>query len=258
MQHPIVSREEWLIARATLLAREKAVMKAQDALVAEQHALPWVAIKKDYVFEGPEGTLTFAELFDRRSQLFVHHFMISPEDLGLCVGCSLELDHVQGILEHLNAHDITYAVVAPITVADIMEIRSRMGWHIPWVSSVGSDFTRHIREDFVTPGAMRAFDSVFYKDEAGRIFHTWSTSGRGAEAFMGIYRYIDVTPKGRFQEGGPFHALADWVRLRTEYDKGGYVDRESRYRAGPASARPSRQPTSRPATRQRRRVDDRP
>src|SRR5262249_2525525 len=91
MQHPIVSREEWLIARATLLAREKAVMKAQDGLVAEQRALPWVAIKEDYVFEGPEGTLTFAELFDRRSQLFVHHFMLSPDDLGLCVGCSQRL-----------------------------------------------------------------------------------------------------------------------------------------------------------------------
>jgi predicted dithiol-disulfide oxidoreductase (DUF899 family) len=144
MQHPVVSREEWLVARAALLAREKAVMQAQDALAAEQRALPWVEIEENYVFEGPDGTLTFAELFDRRSQLFVHHFMISPDDLGLCVGCSFELDHVQGILEHLNAHDITYAVVAPIAVADIMEIRRRMGWRIPWVSSFGSEFTRHI------------------------------------------------------------------------------------------------------------------
>ena len=238
MQHPVVSREEWLAARAALLAREKAAMKAQDALATEQRALPWVEIEEHYVFQGPEGTLTFAELFEGRSQLFMHHFMISPDDLGLCVGCSFELDHVQGILEHLNAHDITYAVVAPITVADIMEIRTRMSWRFPWVSSLGSNFTRHIREDFVTPRAMRAFDSVFYKDEAGRIFHTWSTSGRGAEAFMGIYRYIDVTPRGRFQEGGLFHALADWVRLRTEYGKGGYVDRKSRYRAEPCECSP--------------------
>jgi len=85
---------------------------------------------------------------------------------------------------------------------------------------------------------MRAFDSVFYQDEAGRIFHTWSTSGRGAEAFMGIYRYIDVTPRGRFQEGGPFHALADWVRLRPEYGKGGYVDDNSRYRASACACSP--------------------
>jgi predicted dithiol-disulfide oxidoreductase (DUF899 family) len=231
MQHPVVSREEWLVARAALLTREKAMMKAQDALAVEQRTLPWVEIEENYLFEGPNGTLTFSELFDGRSQLFVHHFMISPDDLGLCVGCSFELDHVQGILEHLNAHDITYAVVAPIAIADIEVLRSRMGWRIPWVSSLGSDFTRHIREDFVAPGAMRAFDSVFCKDEAGRIFHTWSTSGRGAEAFMGIYRYIDVTPKGRFQEDGPVHALTDWVLLRTEYGKGGYVDRRSRYRA---------------------------
>jgi len=235
MQHPVVSREQWLTARAALLAREKAVMKAQDALAAEQRALPWVEIEQDYVFEGPEGTLSFAELFDGRSQLFVHHFMIAPDDLGLCVGCSFELDHVQGILEHLNAHDITYAVVAPIAVADIEAIRSRMGWRIPWVSSLGSDFTRRVREDFVAPGAMRAFDSVFTRDAAGRIFHTWSTSGRGAEAFMGAYRYIDVTPKGRFREQGTWHALPDWVRLRTEYGKGGHVDEESRYRA-PACA----------------------
>jgi Bacterial protein of unknown function (DUF899) len=91
------------------------------------------------------------------------------------------------------------------------------------------------REDFVAPGAMRAFDSVFYKDEAGRIFHTWSTSGRGAEAFMGACRYINVTPRGRFQEDGPFHALADWVRLRTEYGEDGYVDMDSRYRAEPCA-----------------------
>jgi predicted dithiol-disulfide oxidoreductase (DUF899 family) len=231
MQHPVVSREEWLVARAALLTREKAMMKAQDALAVEQRALPWVEIEENYLFEGPNGTLTISELFDGRSQLFVHHFMISPDDLGLCVGCSFELDHMQGILEHLNVHDITYAVVAPIAVADFEVIRSRMGWRIPWVSSLASDFTRHIRGDFVAPGAMRAFDSVFYKDEAGRIFHTWSTSGRGAEAFMGIYRYIDVTPKGRFQEDGPVHTLTDWVLLRTEYGKGGYVDQTSRYRA---------------------------
>ena len=106
MPHPVVSREEWLVARAALLAREKAMMKAQDALAVEQRALPWVEIEENYLFDGPSGTLTFRALFDGRSQLFVHHFMISPDDLGLCVGCSFELDHVQGILEHLNAHDI--------------------------------------------------------------------------------------------------------------------------------------------------------
>jgi predicted dithiol-disulfide oxidoreductase (DUF899 family) len=236
MQHPVVSRQEWLVARAALLAHEKSAMKALDAVAAARRELPWVEIEEDYVFEGPDGRLTFDALFGGRSQLLVHHFMISPDDLSLCVGCSLEVDHMLGILEHLNAHDITYAVVAPIAVADIEAIRSRMGWRIPWVSSLGSDFTRHIRKDFVTPGAMPAFDTVFYKDEAGRIFHTWSTSGRGAEAFMGIYRYIDATPRGRFQESAD--GLTDWVRLRTVYGKGGYVDRKSRYRASACASSP--------------------
>jgi predicted dithiol-disulfide oxidoreductase (DUF899 family) len=230
MQHAVVPREEWLGARSVLLAHEKSLMKRQDALASEQRDLPWVEVDAGYVFEGAGGRIAFAELFEGRSQLFVHHFMITPDDLSLCVGCSFEVDHAHGILEHLNANDITYAVVAPIAVADIEAIRQRMGWRIPWVSSLGSDFTRCMREDFVTPGATRAFDSVFYKDETGRIFHTWSTSGRGAEAFMGVYRYIDVTPKGRFQEKGPFHGLADWVRLRNQYRQGGSVDSKSRFR----------------------------
>ena len=225
MQHPVVSREDWLTARAALLVKEKALMKAQDALGAEQRALPWVEIETDYVFEGPDGKVTFAGLFDGRSQLFLHHFMISDAEPTQCVGCSLEVDHLVGLIEHLHANDITYAVTAPADIARLEALRRRMGWTMPFVSSVGSTFSQDIRQGFVPPGAWPAYDSVFYKDEDGRIFLTWSTSGRGAEAFAGIYRFIDVTPKGRQEVRG----LTDWARPRPDYGQGGSVGDNGRY-----------------------------
>ncbi len=225
MHHPVVSREDWQTARAALLAKEKALMKAQDALGVEQRALPWVEIETDYVFEGPNGKLSLADLFDGRSQLFLHHFMISDDEATQCVGCSLEVDHVMGLLEHLHANDITYACVAPAGISRLEALRERMGWTMPFVSSAGSTFSQDARRDFMPPGAWPVYDSVFYKDQAGRIFHTWSTSGRGAEAFAAIYRYIDVTPKGRQEVRG----LTDWARPRPDYGQGGSVGDNGRY-----------------------------
>ncbi len=226
MQHAVVSREAYLKARADLLAREKALTRAQDALSAEQRALPWVEITTPYVFQGPEGPLTLGELFDGRSQLFVHHFMISSDDTTQCVGCTLEVDHVDGVLEHLWANDITYVLTAPVERAVIDDVRRRMGWSMPWLSTLGSTFTADIRQGFMPPGAPTAFDSVFFKDSDGRIFHTWSTSGRGSEAFVGVYRFIDVTPKGR---SGETRGLIDWARPRPDYGKGGSVGNDGRY-----------------------------
>ena len=225
MRHPVVSREDWLNARAALLVKEKALMKAQDALGAEQRALPWIEITTPYVFQDPDGPVTFAELFGGKSQLFVHHFMISSAETTQCVGCSLEVDHTVGLLEHLAANDITYACIAPVEVAVIEALKAKMDWRMPFVSSLGTSFSRDIREGFVPPGAWPAYDSVFYRDEDGRIFLTWSTSGRGAEAFAGIYRYIDVTPKGRQESRG----LTDWARPRPDYGQGGEVANNGRY-----------------------------
>jgi predicted dithiol-disulfide oxidoreductase (DUF899 family) len=227
MQHQIVSRAAWIEARAALLAKEKAATRAYDELGREQRALPWVRIEQAYVFEGPSGPVTLAELFAGRSQLFIKHFMLWPGKLRQCVGCSLEVDHVAGLLEHLNNHDVAYAVVAPAPIADIEAMRQRMGWRFPWVSSLGNGFSEDMRPAS-DPQGFPSGNDVFFKDEAGEIFHTFQVQDRGGEAFMGIYRMLDVTPRGR-NETGPHHSLADWARPRTLYAQGGGVERNGEY-----------------------------
>jgi len=226
VQHQIVSREEWRNARAALIAREKAYMRAGDALGVEQRALPWVKIDKDYVFEGPSGELTLSDLFAGRSQLFVKLFMLEPGQTRQCTGCSLDVDHVEGLLEHLQNNDVTYVAVAPGSIGEIEALRQRMGWRIPFVS--GSDFCRDVDGSFAPEGHTDTGHLVFYKNDAGEIFHTWSSFGRGGEAFLGIYRFFDVMPKGR-NENGPYHSMADWVRPRNMYGKGGTVARNGQY-----------------------------
>ena len=140
MHNPIVSRAEWLQARTALLAKEKAFTRQKDVLTAQQRALPWVEITKAYVFDGPTGKVTLAELFDGRGQLFLKHYMMGPGQTEHCVGCAFEVDHVEGILAHLRNHDVTYAAVARATIQEIEAMRARMGWKFPWVSSFDSDF----------------------------------------------------------------------------------------------------------------------
>jgi predicted dithiol-disulfide oxidoreductase (DUF899 family) len=246
MQHEIVSREEWLKARVALLAKEKAFTRSRDQLSAEQRALPWVEVEKDYVFDGPSGKLTLAELFDGRSQLFIKHFMMGPGQQQQCVGCSLAVDHVAGILEHLQNHDVSYVAVARAPIEEIEVVRERMGWRFPFVSSYGSDFNYDFDVSFtpeqIAAGRARynfrqtdpgmedlSGHSVFFKDH-GRIFHTYSVYGRGGEEFLGIYRYFDMAPNGR-AENGPYHTLGDWVRPRNMYGAGGMVEGNGRYHA---------------------------
>jgi predicted dithiol-disulfide oxidoreductase (DUF899 family) len=243
----IVSRDEWLIARRELLAKEKELTRLRDRLSAERRALPWVRVEKQYVFDAQNGTVSLADLFDGRSQLFVKHFMLGPGQKGQCVGCSFEVDHVEGILVHLENHDVSYAVVARAPIEEIEAIRKRMGWRFTWVSSYRSDFNYDFNVSFRPEdvAAGRAYynyqytspgledlsaDSVFFKDDAGAIFHTYSTYGRGGEEFLGAYRYLDVMPKGR-DENGPYRTLADWVRPKTMYGKGGAVEGNGRYHA---------------------------
>jgi predicted dithiol-disulfide oxidoreductase (DUF899 family) len=241
----IVSRDEWLEARRQLLAKEKELTRLRDRLSAERRSLPWVKVEKEYVFDGPSGKMTLADLFGGRSQLFIKHFMFGPGQAGQCVGCSFEVDHVEGVLLHLENHDVSYAAVARAPIEEIEAVRKRMGWRFTWVSSFNSDFNYDFNVSF-TPAeleAQRAFynfrytdpgladlsgDSVFYKDEGGAIFHTYSTFGRGGEEFLGAYRILDVTPKGR-DENGPYHSLADWVKPRNMYGQGGVVEGNGRY-----------------------------
>ncbi len=245
LDHPVVSRAQWLEARIALLEKEKAFTRRRDELSAEQRALPWVEIEKEYVFEGPSGKRTLAELFDGRSQLFVKHFMLGPGQARQCVGCSFEVDHVEGILQHLQNHDLSYVAVARAPIEEIEAVRKRMGWKFTWVSSYGSDFNYDFDVSF-TPEQMAAKsayvnfrqtdpgledlsgDSIFFKDDTGRIFHTYSTFGRGGEEFLGAYRYLDVSPRGR-AENGPYHSLADWVRPHNMYGKGGFVEPTGRF-----------------------------
>lgn len=178
----------------------------RDQLAAERRALPWVQIEKEYVFDAPDGKVTLAQLFDGRSQLFIKHFMMGPGQVAQCVGCSLEVDNVEGSLIHLQNHDVSYVAIARASIQEIEAVRNRMGWRFRWVSSYNSDFNYDFNVSF-TPEQIaegRAFynyeygnpwvedrsgDSVFFRDDAGCIFHTYSTFGRGGEEFLGTYRY---------------------------------------------------------------------
>ena len=233
MQHQTVSREEWIAARKQLLRKEKEFTRLRDQLSAERRALPWVKVEKSYVFDGPNGKETLGDLFAGRSQLIVKHFMFGPDWPQGCVGCSFELDHTMGALMHIEHHDVSYAVVSRAPLEKTEPFRRRMGWNVKWVSSYGSDFNFDFHVSF-TPEQVtgdnayynyqadaRVIDemsgrSVFYKDESGQIFHTYSSFARGGELFLGSYAFLDITPKGRDEtiNGN----LTDWVRHHDRYD----------------------------------------
>jgi predicted dithiol-disulfide oxidoreductase (DUF899 family) len=204
-----------------------------------------------YVFEGPNGKETLADLFGGRSQLIVKHFMLGPGWKEGCVGCSFHSDHIDGTLPHLAQRDVTLLAVSRAPFAEIEAFKRRMGWRFKWVSSYGSDFNYdfHVsftQDDLATGEVYYNYElrklqseemsgiSVFYKDPAGDILHTYSSYARGGEMFLGTYNYLDLTPKGR-NETGPNHNLADWVRHHDRYGAEGYVDPTGRYQAPDAS-----------------------
>jgi predicted dithiol-disulfide oxidoreductase (DUF899 family) len=243
----VVSRAGWLAARRQLLAFEKELSRARDELSRQRRELPWVKVEKSYVFDGPNGKETLADLFDGRSQLIVKHFMFGPGWKEGCVGCSFEVDHIEGALVHLQNHDVTYVAVSRAPLAEIEAFKKRMGWRFKWVSAFGSDFNYDYHVSFTKMDLARGkvyynFEmcnvqmeelsgrSVFYKDQAGDIFHTYSAYGRGTEELLGTYVVLDLTPKGR-NEIGPNYNLTDWVRHHDRYGAGGFVDATGRYRA---------------------------
>jgi predicted dithiol-disulfide oxidoreductase (DUF899 family) len=233
MEHQIVSREQWIAARTQLLVQEKELTRLRDKVSAQRRELPWVGVEKNYVFEGPNRKETLADLFDGRSQLVVRHFMFGPGWSEGCVGCSFSADHVDGTLVHLEHHDVTFVVVSRAPYAEIAAFKRRMGWKFKWVSSFGSDFNYDYNVSFtpeqVASGKVpynygltdRAGEempgvSVFYKDAGGRIAHTYSSYARGGEVMLTTYAVLDMTPKGR-DENGPGRNLTDWVRHHDRY-----------------------------------------
>jgi predicted dithiol-disulfide oxidoreductase (DUF899 family) len=231
--HAVVSRERWLAERRKLLAQEKELTRLRDRVAGERRALPWVRVGKDYVFDAPEGRRTLAELFEGRRQLLVQHFMFGPEWEQGCPSCSYMADHVDGMKVHLEHRDLTFLAVSRAPLARIERFRQRMGWQFKWVSSHGSDFNYDFAVSF-TPEQMasgkvpynyveQAFPaeeapglSVFCKDDAGEVFHTYSTYGRGVEVMMGAYNMIDLTPKGR-DEHDAANPMSEWVRHHDRY-----------------------------------------
>jgi len=230
--HKTVSREEWLEARRALLAKEKEVLKAKDALRQETRELPWVKVDKEYVFEGPNGRETLSDLFAGRSQLVVRHFMLAPGWKEGCVGCSFGADQTDGSVVHLINHDVMFVTVSRAPYPEIAAYHKRMGWTFKWVSSFGSDFNFDYHVSFTEEDEKRgkAFynfadmdymgdempgTSVFFKNEAGEIFHTYSAFARGSELIGGVYGILDVTPKGRNEPPGG--NLTAWVRRHDEY-----------------------------------------
>lgn len=247
MNGSTVSREEWIAARQQLLMREKELTKLQDEVNQQRRALPWVKIEKEYVFDTPNGKKTLAELFDGRSQLIVYHFMLGPGRKIGCVGCSFFADHVDGANVHLAHHDVTFAAISRAPLPEITAYKERMGWRFNWVSSHGNDFNYDFHVSFTKDNIAKGKvyynyemteastedlhgTSVFFKDDTGAVFHTYSSYARGDERGIGTYMFLDLTPKGR-NETGPNYNLMDWVRRHDEYDDDGSVKPTSRTQA---------------------------
>jgi predicted dithiol-disulfide oxidoreductase (DUF899 family) len=252
IEHPqVVSRGEWFAARKELLVKEKQLTRQRDEIDRQRRELPWVKVEKEYRFEGPDGQRSLADLFEGRSQLIVSHFMFGPGWKEGCVGCSFRSDHVDGALVHLEHHDVSLVTVSRAPLAEIEAFKKRMGWRFLWLSSFGNEFNYDYqvsfkKEEIATGSVTYNYEvrdfvseeasglSVFYKSPAGEIFHTYSTYGRGDEVVDTTYMYLDLTPKGR-DENGPYHNLGDWVRHHDRYGIGGFVDAGGRFVAGEQS-----------------------
>jgi predicted dithiol-disulfide oxidoreductase (DUF899 family) len=218
MKNRVASHEEWLKARLELLDAEQEFTRQRDALTRRRMAMPWERVEKSYQFEGLNGTLSLADLFDECSQLIVYHFTFAPDWQEGCKSCSLWADNFNGIAIHLDHRDVTFTAVSHAPLAKINAHRRRMGWSFSWVSSFGSDFNLDYDASFaaarIAEGKayydyeIRPIDvsdeaaiSVFSKNERGEVFHTYSCYGRGIDMLNGVYQYLDLVPKGRDEDG---------------------------------------------------------
>lgn len=213
---PVVSEAEWKTARDALLAREKELTRALDALAAERRRLPMYRIDEAYTFEGPNGKANLTDLFDGRRQLIVYHFMMAPGSDHRCRGCSSFVDNI-GHLAHLNARDTAFCLVSPAPWPQIEPFKSRMGWTVPWYSSNGDRFNNDC-------GAGGGFGlSVFLRD-GDNVYRTYFTTSRGVDRIRADFNLLDLTPYGRQEdwedspEGWPRTPPYQWWRLHDEYE----------------------------------------
>ena len=228
--HQVVSHDDWIEARKQLLAKEKEFTRLRDEMTSQQRSLPWEVVDQDYVFDGPGGQRSLAELFDGRSQLLVYHFMFDPSDDVGCPICSFWADNFNPLMTHLEARDVTMVAISQAPLAKITAYKERIGWSFPWFSSHGSNFNFDYRVSFTPDEAdqpvynydtlpprdtQREGLSVFYKGDDGSIFHTYSSYARGIDIVNTAYNYLDLVPKGRDETPpGPL-----WVRRHDEYGR---------------------------------------
>lgn len=230
-KHPVVSNKQWLKARTALLAKEKQFTRLRDKLSRQRRELPWERVEKKYVFDGPGGKESLADLFENRSQLVVYHFMFNPASDEGCKHCSFWADNFNGIVAHLNHRDVTFVAISRAPLAKIEQFKKRMGWHFKWLSSSQNDFNYDYQASF-TPEAIRSGTvfynyakqkmnmsdregvSVFHKDASGAIFHTYSAYARGIDMLNTAYHYLDLVPKGRDEGDSP----QSWVRFHDRYE----------------------------------------
>ena len=190
---PVVSSQEWEAARQQLLVKEKALTRARDALAAERRRMPWLAVEKEYEFDGPQGRVSLLDLFEGRRQLIVYRAFLEPGVHGwpdhACVGCSMVADQVAHVA-HLNARDTTLAFASRAPQPDITRVKQRMGWEMPWYTML-DDFDRDLGVD-EWHGT-----NAFIRDDDGRVFRTYFVNNRGDEQMGGTWNYLDITPLGR-------------------------------------------------------------
>ncbi len=232
--HKVVTENEWIESRKALLKKEKEFTILRDQLSQQQRNLPWVAVNKEYIFEGQEGKQTLSELFDGRSQLIVYHFMFDPTWEAGCPSCSFWADNFDRIIVHLNQRDVSMIAVSRAPYSKLAVYRKRMGWDFKWLSSLDTDFNfdYHVsftpeesskKEAFYNFSTQDPYSperegiSVFYKDPVGHVFHTYSAYARGIDMLNVAYSYLDLVPKGRDEANHDFAQF--WVRRHDEYHK---------------------------------------
>ena len=231
--HRVVTPQEWLKARLDLLAKEKEFTRLRDQLSQQRRELPWERVDKQYVFDGPNGKETLADVFENRSQLLVYHFMFAPDWEAGCRHCSWWADNFERNIVHLNHRDVTMVAISHAPLQKLETFRKRMGWTFKWLSAANTDFNYDYHVSFTAAEVEKgeiyqnyrqkkssmsevAGASVFYKDPRGTIFHTYSCYERGLDMLNAGYHFLDLVPKGRDEDGLAFPQA--WVRYRDSYE----------------------------------------